>query len=257
MSVGIEPGGLNHSKRRTLNSLMGVGIEPGGLNHSKRKSLNSLMSVGIEPGGLNHSKRRTLNSLMGVGIEPGGLNPLKTSVIFTDNVTQSYSCVALEYTIDYHRTRQDDQPISMSIAEAQMGATPFFVTSLVLALCSGVFSVMGTLQRNAKAIISAVLSILQGLCMAVGIILYITFINDEASHAKPDAGFFQYQYSWSIILVGLAFLASQSTAIVSVTLYLKLNTKKEDMALIIPGLEDKIKDDPETTGVTNYSTPIF
>ncbi|XP_069123511.1 voltage-dependent calcium channel gamma-5 subunit-like [Argopecten irradians] len=174
-----------------------------------------------------------------------------------DNTSNDYFCLALEYTIDYHRTRQENQAISSSIAEAQLGATPFFVTSLVLALCSGVFSVMGTLQRNVKAIMSAVLSILQGLCMAVGIILYITFINDEASHAKPDTGDFQYQYSWSIILVGLAFLASQSTAIVCVTLYLKRNAKKEDMVKIIPGLEDKIKDDPEPTGVTNYSTPIF
>ncbi|XP_060067163.1 voltage-dependent calcium channel gamma-5 subunit-like [Ylistrum balloti] len=188
----------------------------------------------------------TVENIRGCAVSPQGRN-----------ISQTYDCIALEYTIDLHRTRQDDQPISTSIAEAQMGATPFFVTSLVLALCSGVFSVLGTLQRNVKAIISAVLSILQGLCMAVGIILYITFINDEASHAKPDGGHFQYQYSWSIILVGLAFLASQSTAIVCVTLYLKRNAKKEDMVKIIPGLEDKVKDEPENVGVTNYSTPIF
>lgn len=96
-----------------------------------------------------------------------------------------------------------------------------------------------------------------GLCLAVGIILYITFINDEASHVKPDAGLFRYQYSWSIGLVGLAFLASQSTAIVNVTIYLKRNAKKEDMVRIIPGLENKVKDDSPDAGATNYSTIIF
>jgi len=95
--------------------------------------------------------------------------------------------------------------------------------------------------------------------MGAGIILYITFINDEVSYAKSTLNnqFVSYNYGWSFYLIGLSFLASESAAVVCVTLYLKRNAKREDMARIIPGLEDKFKNDEPERGLTNYSTLIL
>jgi len=49
------------------------------------------------------------------------------------------------------------------VVEAQMGATPFFLVSLLLVVGSGIFCVVGNLQGNCKTLVAAILSITAGM----------------------------------------------------------------------------------------------
>lgn len=83
--------------------------------------------------------------------------------------------------------------------------------------------------------------ILPGLCFAVGIILYISSINDEVGHRQYNNSgdlVFKYNYGWSFYFAGLAFLFTMLSSVMQITLYLKRNSKKDDMVQIIPGLDD-------------------
>lgn len=73
-------------------------------------------------------------------------------------------------------------------------------------------------------------------------ILYISSINDELSFQQSkDCYEFKYEYGWSFYLVGISFLMEESSAVISIKLYLERNFQSLDMMLeILPGLEDKI-----------------
>ena len=76
---------------------------------------------------------------------------------------------------------------------------------------------------------------------AVGIILYISAINDEVGHRSyNDSGdlIFHYSYGWSFYFAGLGFLCTMTSAVVQISLYMKRNSRKDDMVKIIPGLDD-------------------
>ena len=77
--------------------------------------------------------------------------------------------------------------------------------------------------------------------LAVGIIFYISAINDEVGHKQKgkDGKRFEYEYGWSFTFAGMAFMITEATAVVFVTLYMQRNSNKDDMVRIIPGLEDK------------------
>lgn len=95
-----------------------------------------------------------------------------------------------------------------------------------------------------------------GLTLAVGIILYISAINDEVGHRLKgkEGKQFAYEYGWSFFFAGMSFMIAEGTAVVFVTQFMQRNSTKDDMVRIIPGLEDKFdqpdKDDNED-GTTN------
>lgn len=62
---------------------------------------------------------------------------------------------------------------------------------------------------------------------------------------------FKYSYGWSFYLIGLSFIVQETSAVISIKLYLinSLNSVG-DMVRIIPGLEDKIF--VEKTSLKNY-----
>ena len=91
-----------------------------------------------------------------------------------------------------------------------------------------------------------------GLCLSVSVILFISRINDELSLQNPSVSEdFEYSYGWSFYLIGLSFVVEETSAVISIRLYL-INSLKNvgDMVRIIPGLEDKIF--VETTSLKNY-----
>ena len=61
--------------------------------------------------------------------------------------------------------------------------------------------------------------------LAVGVIFYISGVNDEVHHRKkpenPDDPVFQYSYDWAFFFGGSSFIFSMITAVANVTLYLK------------------------------------
>ena len=94
--------------------------------------------------------------------------------------------------------------------------------------------------------------------MAVGIILYISAINDEVGHRmkstdNKESGdeSIAYWYGWSFFFAGTSFITSMLTAVVLVTLYLKRNSKQEDMMKIIPGLDEVLDSDQSNPGTLN------
>lgn len=88
---------------------------------------------------------------------------------------------------------------------------------------------------------------ISGLVLAVGIILFISAINDEVGHRPTKSFSFSYKYGWSFYIAGLSFIASELAAVVCVTIFLRRHSKISDMINIIPGLEEKLDKDYEKT----------
>ncbi|XP_059144734.1 voltage-dependent calcium channel gamma-5 subunit-like [Physella acuta] len=138
---------------------------------------------------------------------------------------------------------------SITIISAARRSVALPVSSLILSVIAVIFTVVGNIRKDARTLVGGVFFILSGLSLAVGMILYISAINDEVGYrvstSRSEVGF-SYAYGWSFFTAGFGFLASEMAAVVTVTLFLKRNSKFEDMARIIPGLEDKIPvDGPE------------
>ena len=87
-------------------------------------------------------------------------------------------------------------------------------------------------------------SVFAGLCLSVGVILYISSINDELSFQQSkDCHEFKYEYGWSFYLIGISFVMEETSAVISIKLYLERNFHKLDVMLeILPGLEDKLNE---------------
>ena len=91
----------------------------------------------------------------------------------------------------------------------------------------------------------------------MGIIFYISAINDEVGHrTKGSEGKkFEYEYGWSFSFAGIAFMIAEATAVVFVTQFMQRNSSRDDMVRIIPGLEGKFEEEGEDTEVKGTSNP--
>ena len=66
----------------------------------------------------------------------------------------------------------------------------------------------------------------------MGVILYISSVNDEVSHRKKSANGeregFKYRYGWAFFFNGVSFICSMIAAVNNITLYLmKPNQSKQ------------------------------
>jgi len=65
------------------------------------------------------------------------------------------------------------------------------------------------------------------LSLAVGVIFYISAVNDEVSHAKKapsssSAGVsFSYRYGWAFFFAGASFMCAMAAAVNNISLYLR------------------------------------
>ncbi len=98
---------------------------------------------------------------------------------------------------------------------------------------------------HSNAIISLYFFPFSALCLAVGMIFYISAVNDEVSHRKkppsgaPKGEVFHYHYGWAFFFAGGSFICSMMAVVSNITLYVKRYPNLEDMVLIIPGLEKR------------------
>ena len=64
-----------------------------------------------------------------------------------------------------------------------------------------------------------------GLVLALGVIFFISAVNDEVAHRKkPEDSkipLFTYVYGWAFFCAGSSFITSMTCAVVNVTIYLK------------------------------------
>ena len=77
----------------------------------------------------------------------------------------------------------------------------------------------------------------------MGVIFYISAVNDEVSHRKPPAnpqeGMFTYSYGWAFFFAGGSFIASMMCSVTNTYLYLSRYSNLDDMVMIIPGLDKR------------------
>ncbi|XP_005092324.1 voltage-dependent calcium channel gamma-5 subunit-like [Aplysia californica] len=151
-------------------------------------------------------------------------------------------------SIDYRQPgsgRMEGARTCMAIVGAIRYSTPMFVGGLVLVAVAVVLHFVGTLHQDVKTVISAVLYIATGLSLAVGIIIYISAINDEVGYSFRNRRHidFEYDYGWSFYTTCLAFLSAKCSAVMCISQYLKGKHRMQDMVQIIPGLEEKLEAD--------------
>ncbi|KAH3864226.1 hypothetical protein DPMN_027242 [Dreissena polymorpha] len=132
---------------------------------------------------------------------------------------------------------------------------PFTCFAVLSTICGFVCSIVGNCRGVKITLVAAVLYILSGLSLAVGVILYISRINDELSIPIKNCTDFEYRYGWSFYLMGIAFLMAEISAVISVKLYLvRCSYHISDMFHIIPELEEQFYRDACVSGI-RYSDP--
>jgi hypothetical protein len=75
----------------------------------------------------------------------------------------------------------------------------------------------------------------------MGVILYISSVNDEVAHRKkqPDAGTdgkstFTYHYGWAFFFGGATFVCAMGAAVSNISLYLRRYSHFDDTLFIVP-----------------------
>ncbi|XP_035612813.1 voltage-dependent calcium channel gamma-5 subunit-like isoform X4 [Oncorhynchus keta] len=123
-------------------------------------------------------------------------------------------------------------------AEMIRSATPFPLVSLFFLFIGFVLSNIGHIRphRTILAFISGIFFILSGLSLVVGLVLYISSINDEMlNRTKTNEAYFSYQYGWSFAFAAISFLLTETAGVMSVYLFMKRYTA-EEMYRPHPGL---------------------
>uniref|UniRef100_A0A8C0Z871 Calcium voltage-gated channel auxiliary subunit gamma 7 n=1 Tax=Cyanistes caeruleus TaxID=156563 RepID=A0A8C0Z871_CYACU len=115
-------------------------------------------------------------------------------------------------------------------AETVRTATPFPMVSLFLVFTAFVISNVGHIrpQRTLLAFVSGIFFILSGLSLVVGLVLYISSINDEVMN-RPGGSeqYFQYRYGWSFAFAASSFLLKEGAGVMSVYLFTKRYAEEE------------------------------
>uniref|UniRef100_A0A8D3AMZ5 Voltage-dependent calcium channel gamma-7 subunit n=1 Tax=Scophthalmus maximus TaxID=52904 RepID=A0A8D3AMZ5_SCOMX len=119
-------------------------------------------------------------------------------------------CVASEYFTepDIEITTEN----TANILKMVRTATPFPMVSLLFVFTAFVISNIGHIrpQRTILAFVSGIFFILSGLSLVVGLVLYISSINDEVmNRPREPEQFFNYYYGWSFAFAASSFLLKE------------------------------------------------
>ncbi|XP_016529457.1 voltage-dependent calcium channel gamma-5 subunit-like isoform X2 [Poecilia formosa] len=141
---------------------------------------------------------------------------------------ESGRCFTIEYMM----------PTSLQLTSESTGnvlkmirsATPFPLVSLFFMFIGFVLNNIGHVRphRTILAFVSGIFFILSGLALVVGLVLYISSINDEMlNRTKSSEAYFSYKYGWSFAFAALSFLLTESAGVMSVYLFMKRYTAEE------------------------------
>ncbi|KAK1795327.1 hypothetical protein P4O66_010500 [Electrophorus voltai] len=137
-------------------------------------------------------------------------------------------CVASEYFTEPENEITTEN--TANILKMVQTATPFPMVSLLFVFTAFVISNVGHIrpQRTILAFISGILFILSGLSLVVGLVLYISSINDEVmNRPREPEHFFNYHYGWSFAFAASSFLLKEGAGVMSVYLFMKRYTEEE------------------------------
>ncbi|XP_035316495.1 voltage-dependent calcium channel gamma-7 subunit isoform X1, partial [Cricetulus griseus] len=119
-------------------------------------------------------------------------------------------CVFCEYFLEPEINLVTEN--TENILKTVRTATPFPMVSLFLVFTAFVISNIGHIrpQRTILAFVSGIFFILSGLSLVVGLVLYISSINDEVMN-RPSSSeqYFHYRYGWSFAFAASSFLLKE------------------------------------------------
>ncbi|XP_012676705.1 voltage-dependent calcium channel gamma-7 subunit isoform X2 [Clupea harengus] len=137
-------------------------------------------------------------------------------------------CVAAEYFNEPEIEITSEN--TANILKMVRTATPFPMVSLLFVFTGFIISNIGHIrpQRTILAFVSGIFFILSGLSLVVGLVLYISSINDEVMNRprEPEL-FFNYRYGWSFAFAASSFLLKEGAGVMSVYLFMKRYAEEE------------------------------
>ncbi|XP_075942140.1 voltage-dependent calcium channel gamma-5 subunit isoform X1 [Anarhichas minor] len=113
---------------------------------------------------------------------------------------------------------------TVNVLKMIRSATPFPLVSLFFMFIGFVLNNIGHVRphRSILPFVSGIFFILSGLALVVGLVLYISSINDEMlNRTKSSEAFFTYKYGWSFAFAAISFLLTESAGVMSVYLFMK------------------------------------
>lgn len=155
---------------------------------------------------------------------------------------RSLSCKYIRYTSDWDLdlAKEDigvdsDVYFTQSFVAKMRWCTPLVSISLCLMLAGCVFSFSGHFYKDQKTLIASSLHTLAGLILAAGLFVFASVLNDSFSpvvYQSMDGGDsdgfdgglrsdYDYRYGWSFVACSLAFLASEASAVFTITAYFR------------------------------------
>ncbi|XP_068179718.1 voltage-dependent calcium channel gamma-7 subunit isoform X1 [Antennarius striatus] len=137
-------------------------------------------------------------------------------------------CVASEYFTEPEIEITTEN--TANILKMVRTATPFPMVSLLFVFTAFIISNIGHIQpqRTILAFVSGIFFILSGLSLVVGLVLYISSINDEVmNRPREPEQFFNYHYGWSFAFAASSFLLKEGAGVMSVYLFMKRYAEEE------------------------------
>ncbi|XP_054257088.1 voltage-dependent calcium channel gamma-7 subunit-like [Macrosteles quadrilineatus] len=123
---------------------------------------------------------------------------------------------------------------------------PFAAVSLILTLLAAMFALMGHCNTDHKTLVACGLFTLAGLTLASGLVVFVSVLSDayQDRPRRPGATSpFHYQYGWSFVTAGAAFVLAEGAALLSMTSYLKRFATVEDMVrTMVPGADRRLQE---------------
>ncbi|XP_008315544.1 voltage-dependent calcium channel gamma-5 subunit [Cynoglossus semilaevis] len=137
-------------------------------------------------------------------------------------------CFTIEYLIPTNVQMTSESTVS--VLKMIRSATPFPLVSLIFMFIGFVLNNIGHIRphRTILAFVSGIFFILSGLSLVVGLVFYISNINDEVlNRTKTNEAYFSYKYGWSFAFAALSFLLTEMAGVMSVHLFMKRYTSEE------------------------------
>ncbi|CAB1456905.1 unnamed protein product [Pleuronectes platessa] len=141
---------------------------------------------------------------------------------------ESGRCFTIEYIMPMNVQMTSESTANM--LKMIRSATPFPLVSLFFMFIGFVLSNIGHVRphRTILAFVSGIFFILSGLALVLGLVLYISSINDEMlNRTKSSEAYFTYNYGWSFAFAAISFLLTESAGVMSVYLFMKRYTAEE------------------------------
>ncbi|XP_056440623.1 voltage-dependent calcium channel gamma-5 subunit-like [Gadus chalcogrammus] len=137
-------------------------------------------------------------------------------------------CFTIEYMMPTNGQLTSESTVS--VLKMIRSATPFPLVSLFFMFIGFVLSNVGHIRphHTVLAFVSGIFFILSGLSLVVGLVLYISSINDEMlNRTKTYETYFSYKYGWSFAFAAISFLLDETAGVMSVYLFMKRYTAEE------------------------------